>query len=129
MSFRERKAPGFSQHRGYVSIGEENSQEIECEEGLTCYGYKTSYCKQFIFHVFAVLFAGIPYLFLHWYCQYVAYTKYLKCSLEEADILLIQVINLMFYYFPHAKENRVMGRCELFRDFFLKKFCILPLVS
>jgi hypothetical protein len=92
---------GFSEHRGYTVIREENSQEIECEERLTCYGYKASYCKRFIFHIFAVLFAGIPYMFLHWYCQYVAYTKYSKCSLEEAQILLIQVITLMFYYFHH----------------------------
>lgn len=85
----------FSHHRGYAVIGEENSQEIECEERLTCYGFRTSYCKQFVFHAFAVLFAGIPYMLLHWYCQYAAYIKYSKCSLEEAHILLIQVINLV----------------------------------
>ncbi|XP_023726909.1 probable cation-transporting ATPase 13A3 isoform X2 [Cryptotermes secundus] len=93
MSFIERmlrKLAGCSQHHGYVVIGEENCQEIACEERLTCYGYKKNCCKGFIFHLFAVLFAGIPYMFLHWYCQYATYTKYSKCSLEEAQILLIQ---------------------------------------
>ncbi|XP_021926839.1 probable cation-transporting ATPase 13A3 isoform X2 [Zootermopsis nevadensis] len=96
MSFRGRKVfnlVGFSHHRGYAVIGEENSQEIESEERLTCYGFRTSYCKQFVFHAFAVLFAGIPYMLLHWYCQYAAYIKYSKCSLEEAHILLIQDFN------------------------------------
>jgi hypothetical protein len=87
-----RKLAGCRQHHGYVVIGEENCQEIECEERLTCYGYKTNCCKGFTFHLFAMLFAGIPYMLLHWYCQYATYTKYSKCSLEEAQILLIQVI-------------------------------------
>jgi hypothetical protein len=102
MSFVEimlRKLAGCRQHHGYVVIGEENCQEIECEERLTCYGYKRNCCKSFIFHLFAILFAGIPYMLLHWYCQYAAYTKYSKCSLGEAQILLIKVIYLMFNYY------------------------------
>jgi hypothetical protein len=98
------KLAGCSRYHGYVVIGEENRQEIECEERLTCYGYKANCCKGFIFHLFAIAFAGIPYMLLHWYCQYAAYTKYSKCSLEEAQILLIQVIDLMFNYYICTHE-------------------------
>jgi hypothetical protein len=87
---------GFSQRRGYVLIGEENSQQIEGEERLTCYGYKTNYCKRFLFHVIAVLFAGIPYVLLQWCCQYTTYTKHSKCSVKEAEMLLIQVIKSVY---------------------------------
>ena len=53
---------GFNQrHRGYVLIGEGNSQQIEGEERLTWYGYNTIYFKGFIFHVIAVLFAGVTW--------------------------------------------------------------------
>jgi hypothetical protein len=90
---------GCNQRRGYILIGEENSQQIEGEERLTCYGYKTNYSKQFIFHVIAVLFAGIPYVLLQWCCKYATYTKHSKCSLKEAEMLLIQVIKLMFILF------------------------------
>jgi Na+(H+)/acetate symporter ActP len=93
------KLAGCSQHHGYVAIEEETCQEIVCEERLKCYGYKTSCCKGFIFHLFAILFAGIPYILLRWYCQYVAYAKYSRCSLEEAQILLIQVIYLILYFY------------------------------
>lgn len=90
---------GLNQRRGYVVIGEENSQQIEGEERLTCYGYRTSHCKRFIFHVTAVLLAGIPYVLQQWCCQYATYTKHSKCSLNEAEVLLIQVIMLVFIVF------------------------------
>jgi hypothetical protein len=102
---------GCNQRRGYIPIGEEKSQQIEGEERLTCYGYKTNYCKRFIFHVIAVLFAGIPYVLLQWCCKYATYTKHSKCSLKEAEMLLIQVIKLIFivliaFQFWGAKEIR-----------------------
>ena len=51
---------GFNQcHRGYVLIGEGNSQQTEGEERLTLCRYDTIYFKGFIVHVIAVLFAGI----------------------------------------------------------------------
>jgi hypothetical protein len=62
---------GFNQRRGYILIGEENSQQTEGEERLTCYGYKANYCKQFLFHATAFLFAGIPYVF----CSGIASTQ------------------------------------------------------
>ena len=110
----------FNQRRGYVFIGEENRQQIEGEEKLTCYGYKTSHCKRFIFHVVAVLFAGIPYVLLQWFCQYATYTKHSKCSLTEAEMLLIQVNKLGFivfivFEFWGTAVNRSKNRAEIER--------------
>jgi len=105
---------GFNQRHGYILIGEENNQQIEGEERLTCYGYKTNYCKRFLFHVIAVLFAGIPYVLLQWCCQYATYAKHSKCSLKEAEMLLIQVIKLVcilciaFQFWGTTTESRSM---------------------
>ena len=83
----------FNQRRrGYVLVGEGNSQQIEGEERLTWYGYNTIYLKKgFIFHVTAVLFADVT-----WCGKYATQTKRSKCSLKEAEMLLIQVIKLVF---------------------------------
>ena len=85
----------FGQYSGYSRIGDEHNQEIESEENIICYGYKTSILKNVIFNIFAVSLLGIPYLILHWYCQYAAFVKYNRCSLEEAEVLLIKASNLI----------------------------------
>ncbi|KAJ9581482.1 hypothetical protein L9F63_023340, partial [Diploptera punctata] len=100
----------FNQYSGYARIADDSSQEIVGEENIICYGYKSSTCKKIIFNTFAVLLLGIPYLFLHWYCQFKAYMKYRKCSLEEAEILLIeysiQQVNTTILHWPGSNEVR-----------------------
>ncbi|PSN38736.1 hypothetical protein C0J52_15360 [Blattella germanica] len=83
--------PRFSQYNGYSPIGYEDIQEIECEENITCYGYKRNLYKTGCYHFFSILLFGIPYMIVHWYTQLSAYLKYDKCSLVEAEILLIQL--------------------------------------
>ena len=60
-------------------------------EELTLQGYRLSSCKAFLYYFSSVLFVGSPLLFSYWKPEWGVYWKRRRCSLAQADTLIIKV--------------------------------------
>lgn len=77
---------------GYIRLGDPTSQDIynEGNEQLVCriYSYQKSFTKTVLYHVFAILFATIPYFIFNSYPKVRCHLKYKKCSIHNAQLFL-----------------------------------------
>ncbi|XP_054290911.1 polyamine-transporting ATPase 13A3-like isoform X1 [Macrosteles quadrilineatus] len=79
---------------GYEVLEAPSVQIIDCgkeERNLKCTGYRKCWLSTLALHTVAVIFFGIPYLFLRWYPRCYAFLGLRRCSLDLADTVLIQV--------------------------------------
>ncbi|CAJ0587354.1 unnamed protein product, partial [Mesorhabditis spiculigera] len=67
-------------HHATVKLGESH---------LDLYGYKTNLMKTLFYYLISIFTLGIGRLLLHWKEQWYVNVRAEKCSLEEADMLLI----------------------------------------
>ncbi|XP_049846104.1 polyamine-transporting ATPase 13A3-like isoform X2 [Schistocerca gregaria] len=77
-------------HVEYESLQDETVQIIEDEVLVKCWGYKCNCAKTFLFYISSILLVGTPYLVLHWWSHYEAYLKCSRCSLSDADHVLLE---------------------------------------
>jgi hypothetical protein len=64
-----------------------------------CYGYKADQCKEGLFLVLVFLTGGLILLLLQWRPQMVCYLRKKRCSLNQADTILLQVMFQMIERF------------------------------
>ncbi|XP_061189537.1 polyamine-transporting ATPase 13A3-like isoform X2 [Saccostrea echinata] len=62
----------------------------DTDEEFVCYGYKDDRCKEGLFMVLVFLTGGLILLLLQWRPQMVCYLRKKRCSLNQADTILLQ---------------------------------------
>ncbi|XP_075218287.1 polyamine-transporting ATPase 13A3-like isoform X2 [Lycorma delicatula] len=77
---------------GYEDITSHFAQNIDLEEEYTifCTGYQRNWKHKLFQYSFYMVFVGIPYLLLKWYPQFEVNCFWKKCTLENAQIILVK---------------------------------------
>lgn len=74
---------GPANHRKVIQPG--------TDEELILHGYKYSVCKALLFYLLTLVSLGTFYLVSYWKPEWGLYWKRRKCSLSEADALILKV--------------------------------------
>nr|XP_027212857.1 cation-transporting ATPase 13A2-like [Penaeus vannamei] len=71
--------------------------KLGSEEELTLFGYCRASCKTFAFYLVTLITLGIPFLIVYWKPEWGVYMKRRRCSLMEADTLIIKDMDGQIY--------------------------------
>lgn len=61
------------------------------KEQLLAVGYVRSYFKTVVFHIFALLCLGLPYVLTYWHNVFGIRWCYVRCPISEAQALVLKV--------------------------------------
>ncbi|XP_047486397.1 polyamine-transporting ATPase 13A3-like isoform X3 [Penaeus chinensis] len=71
--------------------------KLGSDEELTLFGYCRASCKTFAFYLVTLITLGIPFLIVYWKPEWGVYMKRRRCSLMEADMLIIKDMDGQIY--------------------------------
>lgn len=91
--------------------------KLGSDEELTLFGYCRSSCKTFAFYLVTLITLGIPFLIVYWKPEWGVYMKRRRCSLMEADMLIIKVI-YKFFILLLVSQLQVRGKISQTDGFF-----------